>query len=145
MQVRDMQDYDFPIYLAMAEDFYSGDAAVEPVNPNNFKNTFEQLMNKTPYLRGVMMCVDNVVIGYALFGFYWSCEKGQLFIFLDELYIKEEARGQQNATKFFAWLEKEYHENAHSFRLEVNPDNPRAKALYERLGYRVSPYIQMVK
>ena len=44
---------------------------------------------------------------------------------------------------FFAWLEQNV--PAVRYRLEAEPDNARAMALYKRLGYEVLPYVQMIK
>ena len=31
------------------------------------------------------------------------------------------------------------------YRLEIEPDNDRARALYERLGFEALPYCQMIR
>ena len=46
-------------------------------------------------------------------------------------------------SEFFLYIEQ--HCPAARYRLEVEPDNPRAIALYERRGFRFIPYLQMIK
>ena len=39
----------------------------------------------------------------------------------------------------------EKHFPAPRYRLEIEPDNDKARKLYERLGYKFLPYEQMLK
>ena len=55
LQIRDFLPSDKEKYLAMSREFYSGDAALKPVGIQNFKDTFAQLMQDTPYARGLML------------------------------------------------------------------------------------------
>lgn len=145
MQIRNMIQEDVHAYMEMAEIFYQGDAALEPVDPAHYTKTFQTILKQTPYVRGVMLEVDGTSIGYALLGFLWSCEKGSMMVFIDELFIQEAYRRKQYATAFFTWIETTYPLGEYHYRLEVNPKNPRAQALYKRLGYQILPYTQMVK
>ena len=45
-------------------------------------------------------------------------------------------------TQFFEFMKENI--PAARYRIEVEEDNAKAKALYERMGFEVLPYIQMV-
>ena len=64
-------------------------------------------------------------------------------VWIEELYILPQFRGKGYGTTFFSELRQQY-PNAARFRLEVEPDNDGAKALYGRMGYEILNYGQMV-
>ncbi len=68
---------------------------------------------------------------------------------LYDLYVREDARGRGIGTAIIAALEAIVRDRGHAkIGLAVNPtDNPRAQALYQRLGYVVintTPYLDGV-
>ena len=46
--------------------------------------------------------------------------------------------------QFLQFVAAEWKGKAKQLRLEVEPNNVRAKALYERMGYKVLPYQEMI-
>lgn len=64
---------------------------------------------------------------------------------LDELYIMEAFRSKGLGSEFFHYIESNKEPGVTRFRLEVEADNNRAAALYERLGYKNMAYNQMIK
>lgn len=146
MQIRDIVKEDFDIFHRMSYDFYQSDAAVGGSTHDNFEKTFQELLSDSPLLRGIMLLDDEAnIIGYSLLGFYWSSETQRIMIIIDELYIQSQHRGKQYGSKFFSWLAQTYDKERYSYRLDVNPANPRAKKLYESLGFEDGPYITMIK
>lgn len=144
MQIRDFCPDDLRDYLTMAGDFYGGDATLFPVSRTQLELTFRQSIQKNPLMRGLLIEEDGKTAGYGLLAFYWSCEAGGLVVQLEELYFLEEFRGRGLGKRYFQWIFDQYPQAAR-FRLEVCEKNPRAKALYERLGFEVLPYIQMTR
>ena len=61
---------------------------------------------------------------------------------IEEIYIDEPHRGKGLATEFFNYL-KSLPDIAR-LRIEVEDDNEGAKRLYERMGFSLLPYLQMV-
>ena len=88
---------------------------------------------------------EGQAVGYALLVFYWSCEAGGKTVQLEELYLSEQARGCGFGSQFMEWMLREYAGSAKRFRLEVCPRNQRVKKLYERYGFELLPYEQMVR
>lgn len=145
LQIRDFLPSDKEKYLAMSREFYSGDAALEPVGTQNFEDTFAQLMQNTPYARGLMLTDGGEPVGYALLALYWSCESGGMCLLLEELFLSGSCRGKGYGTQFMHWLAEEYKDTAKRLRLEVCPRNTRVKKLYEQCGYHELKYIQMIR
>lgn len=82
--------------------------------------------------------VDGAIAGYALLSYYWSNEFGGRVVYIDELFTLPEFRNQGLGTLLMQYV----FENAASavaFALEVTPRNDKAKALYERMGFREWP------
>ena len=66
-------------------------------------------------------------------------------LWLEELYIRPEFQGQGLGSHYFAWLQEAYGDKVARMRLEVEPENERARALYARMGFSDLPYLQMHK
>ncbi len=141
---RDFEPRDRGAFLKMAGALYASGATVHAVSGRNFERTFDEILRGSPYARGIMIEWDGRAEGYALLARTWSNEAGGMAVWVEEIYISEALRGRGIAGKFFQFLEGEY-PGAARFRLEVHEDNPRAMALYERLGYKRLDYVQMVK
>lgn len=143
MLIRDFTDNDKQYYIDMAKDFYSGDATLYNVDETKLNKTYEQIINKSHHIRGLILEEDNKVIGYCLVAFIWICESGGLTVWLDELYIAENFRSKGYGSKVLQWIFEQYSDVC--FRLEVCPKNLKAKKLYESYGFKELNYIQMVK
>lgn len=144
MQIRDFMPEDKQAYIEMSKDFYSGPACLHEVSCENFQATFEESLRCNPYMRGLMITENGERIGYALLAFYWSCEAGGFTVQAEELYFTPENRGKGYGHRYFEWLFAEYPQ-AKRFRLEVCPENPKAKQLYSQLGFEMLNYGQMIR
>lgn len=71
-----------------------------------------------------------------LLGLCWVAERLNILDLLG-LIIKPEYQGQGVGTQALAWLEEHHPASIQAIELQVHASNPRAKALYERLGYQV--------
>ena len=144
MIIRDICKEDEQQFIEMCLDFYSTDAVLLPMDVSKIKRTFQESINGSPYLRLVFLIDKNQTIGYSLFAFYWSNEAGGLVAQLEELYILPEHRGKKYGHTFFDWCLNTYQDKVARFRLEVCKSNTGAIKLYERYGFEVLPYIQMI-
>ncbi len=141
---RDLQEGDKDVFLSMVKTFYSSEAVSSPVEPKNFETTFKAAMDKSPFMRALMIEHEGKPVGYGLLSFTYSNEAGGMVVLAEELYIAEAYRGKGYGQAFFAFTEKEY-PAARRFRLEVMKGNKKAIHLYEKLGYKPLEYRQMIK
>lgn len=141
--IRKLKSADRKDYLEMAQAFYGSDAVNHAVPSSYFEQTFAELMRSDVYAEGYLMEENGEAVGYALLAKTYSQEAGGPVVWIDELYLKPSQRGKGLGSGFFSFLQKTY-PNTARFRLEAEPDNDRAMALYRRLGYKILPYVQLI-
>ena len=87
--------------------------------------------------------LEGKLCGYALLISFWSNEFGGEICAIDELYVDPEFRGRRFATQFVEILRRPgnpiWSRRTAMLTVEAYRTNPRAKALYERLGFEPSP------
>ena len=71
-------------------------------------------------------------------------EAGGLTVWLDEFYVREKYRGKGLGKSFLDFFLEIYSGKAARLRLETEPDNKRAAALYASYGFTPLDYRQMV-
>lgn len=87
----------------------------------------------------IVAVVDSLVVGYALLASFWSNEYGGEICTVDELYVKATHRNHGLATELFRSIGENrelWKDRPVALQLEVTPANARARAFYERLGFR---------
>lgn len=136
--IRPLKPEDRDTYLAMARDFYDSPAVDHPVPTAFLERTFEELMAGTPYAEAFVFEEAEGLAGYALLAKTWSQEAGGLTVWLEELYVVPEWQNRGLGRQFFAWLKAQ--PMPARYRLETEPENERAKALYLREGFRPLHY-----
>jgi len=142
--IRDAVPGDKQFFLSRAEGFYSSEAVMKPVEFRNFETTFAAAMEKSPFLRILIIENDEKPIGYALLSLTYSNEAGGMVVLIEEIHIDKAHRGGGHGKNLFCFLEQEY-STAKRFRLEVDANNTKAINLYRRIGYKMFNYVQMVK
>ena len=130
-------------FLTLSRAFYQSDAVLHEIDESCHQNAFEEMMRSDVYLLGYLLKCDGKTAGYAVLNKMFMREVGGHVVWIEELYVIPEFQGKGLGRAFFAWLEE--HIPAVRYRLEAEPDNRRAMALYQRLGYEVLPYVQMIK
>lgn len=111
----------------------------EPVSETQVRRTLAVLRDEPTRGRAAVLQRDGQVAGYALLISFWSNEYGGVICNVDELYLRPEHRGQGWGTSLFEaiWRDRALWPTPPVLlELEVTPSNTRARALYERLGFR---------
>ena len=140
--IRKMTRQDAPAVIEMMEVFYASDAVHTNGSDEIFAADVENCVNDSPYLEGYVF-EDAEIQGYTMVAKSFSTEFGKPCIWIEDLFLKEEYRGQGIATGFFRFIEEKY--PAALFRLEVEPENEKALRVYTRCGYSTLPYMEMKK
>lgn len=138
---RKITENDWELYRNYVDTFYHTDAVNAPVPAENYRATFDEMMRSDTYVQGYIFEYEGTPCGFALLSKTFSQEAGGISITIEEIYIEPEYRSKGLATEFFRWLK---HKGAMRLRIEVEDYNEGAKRLYERMGFELLPYLQMV-
>lgn len=141
---RRISQLDKAVFLEMEYEFYHSDATLHPIPQSHFEATFNALMENTPFADCFMFEEKGEVFGFALLAITFSNEGGGICVWVEEIYVRPQFQGRGTGKEFFRFLQENYPQ-AKRFRLEIEEDNISAKRLYEKMGFEVLPYQQMVK
>jgi GNAT superfamily N-acetyltransferase len=126
--------------VEMSSRLFAEDPALEDVPVAHTRTTLLRLRAEPARGRAIVAEVEGGVVGYAFLISVWSNELGGEVCLVDELFVEDAYRGRGIAQALFAELARDavrlrgVHPAA--LALEVSPKNARARALYERLGFR---------
>lgn len=141
--IRKMQLEDKKEILAMMEEFYSSNAVATNGSNEIFETDFENCINDYQYLEGFVFYQNEKILGYAMIAKSFSTEFAKRCIYLEDLFIKKEFRGQGIITEFLRYLENIYVNSI--FKLEVDKCNIEAIEVYKKRGFIPLSYIEMKK
>lgn len=139
---RNAEEKDFSLYMELAGEFYHSPAVMHPIPEQYMENTFREAMRSDDYIILRILKVDGAAAGYAILSRSFSPESGSPICWIEELYIREAFRGRGIGTEFFAAVRQEF--PGVRLRLEVEPENLGAVALYKRLGFTPLEYVSYV-
>lgn len=139
---RSITENDWELYRDYVDAFYHTDAVNAPVPTENYRLTFDEMMRGDAYVKGYIFEYEGTPCGFALLSKTFSQEAGGFSVTIEEIYIEEAYRSKGLATEFFHWLKSQ--PGIMRLRIEVEDDNDGAKRLYERMGFELLPYLQMV-
>ena len=139
---RRMREEDRALYYHYVDLFYHTDAVNAPVPTENYAACFDEMMRSDTYLRGYLFEDEGESCGFALLSKTYSQEAGGFSVTIEEIYIDPAHRNRGLATEFFTYLKEQ--SDIMRLRIEVEDDNEGAKRLYERMGFELLPYLQMV-
>ena len=142
-EIRLMEERDRAVVLDMMRIFYASDAVSTNGSEEIFENDITGCVSDNPYIEGYVFECEGRIQGYAMLAKSFSTEFGKPCIWVEDLFLKEEYRGQGIATGFFRFIEEKY--PAALFRLEVEPENEKALRVYTRAGFDTLPYMEMKK
>lgn len=139
---REITEADKALYIKYVDIFYHTDVVESPVPEENYEAAFSELMRSDDYLKCYIFECENNPCGFALLSKTFSQEAGGISVTIEEIYIDEKYRGRGLATELFEYLKAK--PEIKRLRIEVEDYNEGAKRLYERMGFELLPYLQMV-
>jgi GNAT superfamily N-acetyltransferase len=132
--------------LEMMRGLYAEDASdINSPGETQFRHTIKVLLEKPDRGQIVLFNEHQTIQGYALLIPYWSNEFGGTLLFVDELFVKPQARSRGIGRRFFEFLSTERPFDALVCALEVSPKNQRARKLYTTLGFEPRSYTMMLR
>ncbi len=142
MEIRPMERRDAAAVLEMMRVFYDSPAVFHAAPNAILQRDIDDCIGPCPWLDGFVLEEDGALAGYAMTAKSYSTEYGGLCIWVEDIYILPQYRGRGLGPQFLAFAKDRY-PDAVRFRLEVEPENVRAVAAYEKSGYRPLPYLEM--
>lgn len=140
--IRPITARDEALYYELCDEFYHSEGVLHPIPEAHYRRAFAELMRSDEYLVGFILESGGEAAGYALLVRSYSQEAGGSVIWIDELYLRPAFRSRGLGSELLREVRSRY--PAARYRLEIEPDNDRARALYHRHGYEELPYVQMI-
>ena len=143
--IRPATPADRTLLREMFDEFYASDAVLHPIPASYHEATLDDLFSAGTTQR-CFLFGEGETAGYALLSQKYSHEAGGIELWLEELYLRPQARGRGAGSEFFAFL-RGYGETigARRLRLEVEEENTGARRLYRRMGFASLDYLQMIR
>ena len=145
VRFRTCTEVDLPLVQSYVLSLYQEDAPGKEMTSKNIQKTFQEFTLRPEKGHIIVFEIDNTVIGYAILVCFWSKEFGGDFIEIDELFVQEDYRNLGIAQTFFQLLEETWRGKAVALSLQATPNNERAIALYQRIGFSVSKNLHFIK
>lgn len=143
MEIRVLQPEDFQQVLDMMRVFYASDALLVHPEDSVLERTLRDSMAGGPYVTGYGFEVDGDLAGYGMVSRSYSTETGGICLWIEDIYILPQHRGQGIGTAFLQFVEGLG--GAVRLRLEAEPENERAMHVYRKAGFRELGYTQLIK
>lgn len=145
MIIRKINQEDFAQVLAMMEVFYASDALLIHPDTEVLKRTLSDCISDGPYLEGFLFEENGCAAGYGMVAKSYSTEAGGRCVWIEDIYIKPEYRGKGFGSTFLKFVEERFSDQVVRIRLEAEPENERAMAVYRKAGYEILGYTQLVR
>ena len=145
MQIRQMQDSDFQQVLSMMETFYASDALLIHPPRAVLERTLTDAIGQCPFVQGFAFDAGDTLAGYGMVAHSYSTEAGGTCVWIEDIYVLPQFRGKGWGTAFLSFVQQQYEDRVVRIRLEAEPENTRAMAVYRKAGYEVLGYTQLVK
>ena len=120
---------DIEIITQMMQDFYAIDNY--PMDVEVTKTLFQEFISNEHLGKSWLIYSENEIVGYIILTFIFSFEYGGKIAFVDELFIKETARGKGIGKEAIQFIQREVPKlSLNLLYLEVEPHNENAQKLY---------------
>lgn len=110
---------------------YMGDE--HPITDENLKSL---MFGERPHSEALLAEKGGELVGVCLFAPFISTNLGGLAVYVSDLWVHESMRGQGLGPKLMAAVVDLWGDEAKFIRLSVYNDNPKARDVYLRLGFK---------
>lgn len=141
-EIRKIRQEDREVVIDMMRRFYNSPALITNGSEEIFASNVNNCLSNSPYLEGYVFTVEYKVIGYGMLAKSFSTEFGSECIWIEDIYLEEEYRGQGIGSKFIQHVKDTYSDKV--LRLEAESENAKAIATYEKNGFKKLPYMELV-
>lgn len=132
---READAADLDVLMKYMKEFHDFDHT-EPFDKVAARSAMTYVVSNRSVGRVWLIQEAEEVVGYIVLTLGYRLEYRGQYAFLDELYVRENKRGEGIGTRAIEFLEKTCQQMEVRFlQLEVKRDNPAARALYERKGF----------
>lgn len=145
MTIRKLKNTDFDTVLSMMLVFYASDALLVHPSEAVLRKTLSDALADTPYLEAFGFEEDGILAGYGMVAMSYSTEAGGLCAWIEDIYMEPQYRGKGFGTSFLNFVEERYGSRVARIRLEAEPENRRAMAVYRKAGFEILGYTELVK
>lgn len=140
--IRKIQRGDSEVVVDMMRKFYTSPAVITNGSEKIFVANVENCLSGSPYVEGFVFIGDEKIIGYGITAHSYATEFGGECIWIEDIFVESQYRGQGVGTKFIRYVKKLYPDKI--FRLESEIDNVAALKIYKRLGFNELSYLELV-
>ena len=141
-EIKKITREDKKIVIDMMRNFYSSPALLTNGSEKIFESNLENCLKNSPYLEGFVFVAENKIVGYGMLAKSFSTEFGGECVWIEDIYLEKNFRGQGFGTKFIQYVKKNYPEKI--LRLEAEKENLNAIAVYKKFGFKELPYLELV-
>lgn len=129
IQFSSLQLHNINAITQMMSDFYAIDNY--PINIEVSKKLFQEFIHNENLGKAWLILEEDEIVGYVILTFVFSFEYGGKIAFIDELYLKESARGKGIGNKTIKFIKSESTKlSLKLLYLEVENHNEKAQKLY---------------
>ena len=143
--MRKMEERDRAEVLEMMRVFYASDAVHTDGSDEIFARDIDECISESPFAEGFVFPdpADGHLLGYAMLAHSFSTEFGMHCVWIEDIYLKEEARGKGLASGFFEYIRNVYPDALN--RLEAEHENAHAMDVYKSQGFSEMPYAELYR
>ena len=142
MRIEEMRREHTQEVCEMMKVFYESPAVWTNGSKEIFLTDIENCINSSPYLEGYVFVEEEALAGYAMLAKSFSTELGKPCIWIEDVYFKPAYRGRGFGSDFLKFVQQKYQDAV--IRLEVEEENEAAYHTYQKNGFDVMPYVEMV-
>ena len=93
MKIRAMQLKDMEEVVGMMRVFYDSPAVIHAAPDEILRQDVKDCVGDCPYIEGYIFEENDRILGYSMVAKSYSTEYGGICVWVEDLYMKEEARG----------------------------------------------------